>query len=229
MRIKDRYRMKMEENIFLAKRNLVDYIWKSANLEGIAVTYPQTEVIFDGLSVNGVKIKDINAIVNLKTAWKFVLENVDYPVDIRFISQVNKLVGEYDIVPFGGKLRTTEVKMGGTDWKPKIPQKEEIERKIDEILKISNATDRALTMMLYLMRTQPFYDGNKRTAMMVGNLIMIKNGVGIISIPIEKQVEFRKLLIEYYESDNMEKLKLFLYDNCIEGMQFPKDEDENQE
>lgn len=36
--------MSVEENIFVAKRNLVDYIWKSANLEGIAVIYPQTEV-----------------------------------------------------------------------------------------------------------------------------------------------------------------------------------------
>ena len=38
--IKNKFSMTVEENIFVAKRNLVDYIWKSANLEGIAVTYP---------------------------------------------------------------------------------------------------------------------------------------------------------------------------------------------
>lgn len=40
-----------EENVFVAKRNLVDYIWKSANLEGIAVTFPETEAIYNGLNV----------------------------------------------------------------------------------------------------------------------------------------------------------------------------------
>lgn len=48
MVIKDKYSMTVKENIFVAKRNLVDYIWKSANLEGIAVTYPQTEIISMG-------------------------------------------------------------------------------------------------------------------------------------------------------------------------------------
>ena len=62
---KDKYSMSLEENIFVAKRNLIDYIWKSANLEGIAVTYPQTEIISEGMAVNGMRINDINAIVNL--------------------------------------------------------------------------------------------------------------------------------------------------------------------
>ena len=65
MEIKNKYNMTIDENIFVAKRNIVDYIWKSANLEGIAVTYPQTEVIFDGLAVNDMRINDINAIVNV--------------------------------------------------------------------------------------------------------------------------------------------------------------------
>ena len=55
-------------------------------------------------------------------------------------------------------------------------------------------------MMLYLMRTQPFYDGNKRTAMIAANQIMIQNGKGIISIPIEQQVTFREMLIDFYDT-----------------------------
>lgn len=222
MEIKNKYNMTIDENIFVAKRNIVDYIWKSANLEGIAVTYPQTEVIFDGLAVNGMRINDINAIVNLKHAWQFTLENIDYPLDLRYLSQINKLVGEYNIVPLAGTLRTSDVSMGGTDWKPKLPNKEEIEKHINDISKIENVTDRALTMMLYLMRTQPFYDGNKRTAMMAGNQIMIQNGAGIISVPIKHQEKFRDMLIKFYETNDMSNIKSFIYDNCIDGIQFPK-------
>ena len=43
--MESKYNMTQKENIFLAKRNIVDYIWKSANLEGIGVTYPETQAI----------------------------------------------------------------------------------------------------------------------------------------------------------------------------------------
>lgn len=46
-----KYHMTREENIFVAKRNIVDYIWKSARLEGPAVTYPDTEAIYNGMGV----------------------------------------------------------------------------------------------------------------------------------------------------------------------------------
>ncbi|OCR84647.1 Fic family protein, partial [Campylobacter fetus] len=203
--------------------NIVDYIWKSANLEGIAVTYPQTEIIVDGLSVNGLKINDINSIVNLKNAWKFVLENIDYPLDFRYLSQINKIVGNYNIVLFAGQLRNSEVTMGGTKWKPELPNIEKIEETIKKINTIENITDRALTTTLYLMRTQPFYDGNKRTAMLAGNQIMIQNGKGIISIPLEHQEKFREMLIDYYETNRMNSIKEFLYKNCIDGIEFKKE------
>ena len=221
-KLENKYSMTVDENIFVAKRNIADYIWKSANLEGIAVTYPQTEVIVDGISVNGLKISDINSIVNLKHAWQFIFENIESPLDFKSVSQVNKLVGEYHIVPFAGELRTTEVKMGGTIWKPDMPIKEGVEKNIHEISKIESVTDRALTMTLYLMRTQPFFDGNKRTAMMAGNQIMIQNGAGIISIPIEHQEKFREMPINFYETNTMDDIKDFLHKNCIDGIHFPK-------
>ncbi len=48
-----KYNMTQEENIFLAKRNIVDYIWKSANLEGIGITYPDTQAVYNGMAVSG--------------------------------------------------------------------------------------------------------------------------------------------------------------------------------
>ncbi|CAM3073381.1 Fic family protein [Streptobacillus felis] len=218
--LKDKYSMTLEENIFVVKRNLVDYLWKSANLEGIAVTFPQTEIIYEGMSVSGLRIKDINSITNLKHAWQFILDNIDIPLDFKFISQVNKIVGEYNVVPYAGDIRKSDVTMGGTSWKPEIPIKEVIEHNLIEFEKIENVTDRALTIMLYLMRTQIFYDGNKRTSMLIANLILIQNGRGVISIPIEHQEIFRELLIKFYETNNMDEIKKFLYQNCIDGINF---------
>lgn len=78
--MEDKFKLTREENIFVAKRNIVDYIWKSANLEGIAVTYTETQTIYDGGIVNGLTVDNIIAIDNLKYAWQFILENesIDY-------------------------------------------------------------------------------------------------------------------------------------------------------
>ena len=60
-----KYSMTVEDNILWAKRNLIDSIWKSANREGIAVTYPDTQVICEGMSVAGYSIEEINAVHDL--------------------------------------------------------------------------------------------------------------------------------------------------------------------
>ena len=216
--MEDKYKMILEENIFVAKRNVVDSIWKSANLEGIAVTYPQTETIFQGLGVQNIKIKDINAIVNLKHSWEFILENIKYPIDLNYICKINQLIGEANVNPFPG------LSMGGTDWKPEIPDKEKVNDSLNKILESENsATEKAINLMLYLMRSQLFYDGNKRTSMMAANQVMIQNGAGIISVPIKYQEEFLELLVKFYETNDMSEIKELIYNHCIDGINFKRE------
>ena len=216
--MQDLYKLTKEQNIFIAKRNIVDYIWKSANLENIAVTYPDTQVIFDGYSVQGYKVEEITAINNLKKAWQFLLNDIDLELNLAYICQINKIIGE-GIFYNPGIIRSTPVNIGGTTWQPPIPFESQIKEELDRVAGESN-TERAINMMLYLMRKQIFLDGNKRTAMLIANKIMIENGCGIISIPINKQPEFYKLLIKYYETNNNEEIKKYIYDYCIDGMKF---------
>ncbi len=72
--------------------------------------------------------------------------------------------------------------------------------------------------MLYGMRSQLFWDGNKRTSIISANKIMIQSGKGIIKIPDTKLEGFSKLLTEYYKTNNMEKINQFIYENCIDGI-----------
>lgn len=72
--------------------------------------------------------------------------------------------------------------------------------------------------MLYGMRSQLFWDGNKRTSIIIANKIMIENGKGIITIKEENLLEFNKLLTEYYNTNNDEKIISFIYNNCIFGI-----------
>lgn len=219
-----KFSMTREENIFTAKRNLVDYIWKSARLEGLGVTYPDTEAIFNGMRAPNVKVEEIIAVNNLKRSWQFLLENLDVPMDYPYVCHLNKIVGGDNLVINAGFIRKVPVSIGGTSWKPDLPIESQIKEQMAEINGIEEPTDRAITMMLYLMRKQMFLDGNKRTSMLAGNQIMIANGCGIISVPIEKQPEFTKRLVEFYESGDMEELKQFVYDECIDGIDFRQNE-----
>ncbi len=72
--------------------------------------------------------------------------------------------------------------------------------------------------MLYGMRKQLFWDGNKRTSTIVANKIMIQNGKGIIKVPDNKLEQFNELLSDYYTTNNMDTIKQFIYENCIDGI-----------
>lgn len=74
--------------------------------------------------------------------------------------------------------------------------------------------------MLYGMRSQLFWDGNKRTSTICANKIMIENGCGIIKVPDNKLQQFNILLSEFYSTNEKDKIKRFIYDNCIDGITF---------
>lgn len=217
--MQNKYNMTLEENIFLAKRNIIDSIWKSAQLEGIAVTFPDTEAIYNGINVPTVKVDDIIAINNLKHAWQFTLDTLDYPFDYAYLCKLHQYIGS-NLIYGAGKIRTIPVTIGGTSWKPDFPIESVIKDEIQKVLEIPNATERAITMALYGMRKQIFLDGNKRVSMLAANQIMVSNGAGILAVPVEKQPEFTRLLISYYETNKMDEVKGFLYENCIDGFAF---------
>ena len=73
--MQDKYNMTLEQNIFLAKKNLIINIYSNARMEGINVTFPQTQTILDGVNVPNLKIDEIECILNLRDAWKYIINN----------------------------------------------------------------------------------------------------------------------------------------------------------
>ena len=87
--LKDKYNMTQEQNIFLAKRNIVDSIYKSSHIEGIDITFPETQKIFDGGNVSKLRIDEIQTINNLKHAWLFVLNSINNKNDLNLLKSIN--------------------------------------------------------------------------------------------------------------------------------------------
>lgn len=217
----NRYSMTLEDNIFWAKRNVVDSIWKEANIEGIGVTFPETKEIFEGRVVAGLSVDETIAINNLKHAWHFVFENITAPVDLAFVRQVNHLVGQ-GIIADPGNLRNFDVSIGGTSWKPELPDYDKATNMIRTLYASKESGElKALRMFASLCRAQLFSDGNKRTAQIICNKIMIENGAGIMAIPVEAKQKFEELLIGYYETNDPDAMLAFLSTTSISGYDSP--------
>ena len=207
---------KVEQNIDFAKRHLVDTIYKQAILEGVATTFADTESIIEGGKVNNMTSEDILKVVNLKHAWEFILNKnvILSPTNYALLCEINKLIEE-GFYYSAGKIRNVPVTIGGTKWQPSLPIESVIKEELEEILKMDiDEVDKAINLLLYVMKRQVFIDGNKRTSVIYSNHYLISKGKGIIVIPAELTEEFKNLLISYYEENNEEQIKEFLKEKC---------------
>ncbi len=211
---------KVQRNIDFAKRHLVDTIYKQAILEGVATTFADTENIIKGGKVNNMTSEDVMKIVNLKHAWKFILNpNVILSnSSFALLCQINKIVEE-GFYYTAGKLRNVPVNIGGTTWTPNLPIESVIKEELEDIFnKAINDVDKAIELLLYTMKKQVFIDGNKRTSVIYSNHYLISKGKGIIVIPAELTEEFKDLLIPFYEGKDENKIKEFIKEKCYMGI-----------
>ena len=204
-------------NLDFARANVKSIIYDQAVLEGISTTFPDTELIIDNGKVNNVSAEDVLKIINLKHAWEFILDkdvilsNTSYYV----CQYIAKLINE-GIYYAGGKIRQVPVKIGGTSYIPPIPIEDIVK---DEISNIVNSTkddvDIAIELALYVMKTQVFLDGNKRTGIILANHYLISKGKGLLVVPYNLVSDFKKLLVSYYEGIDLKSIKDFLREKCL--------------
>lgn len=213
---KNKYHLSLQENLFIAKKCLVQNIYSGAKVEGLNVTYPETQAIVDGVNVAKLTIDDILVIHNLKSAWKFILNNIEKETDLQFIMDINGEVSRNESLDWG-HLRTGNVGIGGTDYIPPIPKKEQVIQALQSILSFEiSDTEKALELYLYCCRNQLFWDGNKRTAFIVANKFLIEKGCGLLTIKDCDIVEYNDKLNSFYNDENNKKeIKRFLYEKCI--------------
>ncbi len=206
---------KIKINIDFARRNMVDSIYKQAKLEGVATTYSNTETIINGGKVKDMIATDISKVLNLKHAWDFILGEgvITYPTNFIVLSQINAIVEE-GFSYTAGNIRSVPVTIGGSTYIPPLPYEIQVKEDLNFMLSKEPSYEIAIELLLYVMKKQFFLDGNKRTAVLYANHYLISRGLGLIVIPADLVDEFKKHLINYYESKN-DKIKEFLCQKCL--------------
>lgn len=204
------------QNIDFARANMKSNIYDQAVLEGVATSFPQTEDIIDGGIVSGMTATDIQKILNLKHAWEFILDKdvIQSKSDYYLMCHIARLVNQ-GFFHDGGRIRGVPVTIGGCSYIPPIPDEINVKNKISEITENEgDAVDIAIRLCLYCMKTQIFMDGNKRASVIFANHFLIAHGQGFIVIPEKAVPEFKKLLVEYYENDDIAMIAEFMRKNC---------------
>lgn len=219
MNYPDKFHMTPEQSLFLAKKKWDENVYCGMRMENRAVTFPQTKTILQGVNVPSVQLSDIQAILNMRDAWRFLLDSIHAPVTLEYLCKLNDFIARNEALEWG-KLRSGSVGISGTDYEPPVPHRETVEKELDQIL-CSNAstTEKALEVFVWGTRGQFFWDGNKRTSMTLANKLLIDGGAGLLTITDKHMERFNELLLNYYNTGESEQLKQFLYDNAISGIQ----------
>ena len=179
----------------MAKRLVIDSIWKSANLEGLGTTYPKTYAILANAPTN-TRAEEVIFIINMKEAWQFLLDNLDCPNNLEILLEYNKIVGNllfYDI------------------FLPKKPVVNNIfNDMVNKLNQIDNPEEKALQYFCFVAKSKMFITGNMRVAQLIANKILIENNIGIFQVPIDNLETFRDLLIKFYKINNNNDIISFM-------------------
>ncbi len=215
----DKFNLTPEQSIFLAKKKWDENVYCGMRMENRAVTFPQTKTILNGVNVPDVHLDDIQAILNMRDAWRYLLSTVDEPVTFEYWCKLNEYIARNEALEWG-KLRTGCVSISGTDYTPPVPDQEQTARALYQIIEAENtsATDKALEAFVWGTRGQFFRDGNKRTSLTLANKILVMSGAGILTITDKYMEQFNELLLIYYNTGESSQLKSFLYENAIQGI-----------
>lgn len=204
---------------------MVAQIHNLSRFENCQTTLLQTEQIINGQNVASASLGDIQTILNLKRAYQYVMRHISdgLPVDIPLLKKINSIVAQEDsLAPGDFRTGTVGVTLvDGSRHTPPAISEVEVQNLFGQIANRSRSTtETAIRSMLAFMRQQIFWDGNKRTATLFANAMLIEKGCGILEISELQMPEFNTKLSDFYRSGDDTDVATYLYQNCIFGIDY---------
>lgn len=193
------------------ERLAIDLSWKSAQIEGNTYSLLETERLLKEKETASGKTKDeAIMLLNHKEAIDFIIANPGYifPLSISKIEDIHSLlIKELGI---DRNIRKRRVGISGTNYRPLDNQFQIIEALNDMcnlVNRQENIFQKALLPLVIISYIQPFVDGNKRTARIVSNAMLINSKYCPISFRTVDSVEYKKAMLLFYEQNNITAFK----------------------
>lgn len=193
------------------ERLAIDLSWKSSQIEGNTYSLLETEKLLKEKETAAGKTKEeATMLLNHKAALDFIIENPDYlnPLSISKIEDIHSILTKELLVE--RNLRKRRVGISGTNYRPLDNQFQ-----IEEALRIScelinkkeNVFEKSLLALVLISYIQPFMDGNKRTARIVSNAILMNEKYCPLSFRTVDSIDYKKAMLLFYEQNNISHFK----------------------
>ena len=189
----------------------IDLSWKSSQIEGNTYTLLETErLLRESKTAEGKTREEAVMLLNHKDALSFVLDNPDYlkELTVSHIEDIHQLLTKELSIDKG--LRRHRVGITGTNYHPldnEFQIREAMRDACELINSKSNIFEKALLTLILLSYIQPFSDGNKRTARITSNAILIANDYCPLSFRSVDSIDYKKAMLIFYEQNNLYAFK----------------------
>lgn len=193
------------------ERLAIDLSWKSSQIEGNTYSLLETERLLKEKETAAGKTKEEAVmLLNHKDALDFIMENPDYlyPLSVSKIEDIHSILTKELSVE--RNLRKRRVGISGTNYRPL-----DNEFQISEALRCScevinlkkSVFEKALLTLVLISYIQPFMNGNKRTARIVSNAILMSEKHCPLSFRTVDSIDYKKAMLLFYEKNNISSFK----------------------
>jgi len=204
---------KLTKQEFLKEFELlaIDLSWKSSQIEGNTYSLLETEKLLkEHQTASGKTKEEASMLLNHKEALDFIIENPDYlsTLNVARIENIHSiLVKELGI---NRNIRNKRVGISGTNYKPldnEFQIREALEKMCVLINLKENIFEKSLLALVLISYIQPFSDGNKRTARIISNAILMNYQYCPISFRTVDSIDYKKAMLLFYEQNNISAFK----------------------
>ena len=198
------------------ERLAIDLSWKSSQIEGNTYSLLETEKLLREKETASGKTKDeATMLLNHKDALDFILEHQDYlhPLSVSKIEDLHSILIKELAVD--RNLRKRRVGISGTNYQPldnEFQISEALQNACDVINNKESVFEKALLALVLVSYIQPFMDGNKRTARIVSNAILINGKYCPLSFRTVDSIDYKKAMLLFYEQNNISNFKEIFID-----------------
>ncbi len=193
------------------ERLAIDLSWKSSQIEGNTYSLLETEKLLKEKETAAGKTKEEAVmLLNHKDTLDFIIDNTDYlnPLSISKIEDIHSLLIKELAVD--RNLRKRRVGISGTNYRPldnEFQIAEALKYTCDMINGKESTFEKALLALVLISYIQPFMDGNKRTARIVSNAILLNENYCPLSFRTVNSIDYKKAMLLFYEQNNISKFK----------------------
>lgn len=193
------------------ERLAIDLSWKSSQIEGNTYSLLETErLLKEKETASGKSSEEAIMLLNHKEAIDFIIEHNDYlnPLTVSKIEDIHSILTKGLNVE--GNLRKRRVGISGTNYKPLDNEFQILEAlgyTCDVINNKESVFEKALLALVLISYIQPFIDGNKRTARIVSNAILMNYDYCPLSFRTVDSIDYKKAMLLFYEQNNISNFK----------------------